>query len=198
MKKSKAYHIVYETTNNINGMTYSGVHSTDILVDDYLGSGTRLNRTIKKYGPENFTRKILAICPTRAFALAIEAEIVTEEATKRKDNYNLTKGGGDPPHSYGEDHHMHRPEVAKKVSEALKELKAGCWSGDKNPSKNKEVIAKRSGNKHWRYRPFVMDGCIFQTHNEAAEYFGACRATISLRLSGKIKSWKDKCWYLDE
>jgi hypothetical protein len=38
----KKHYILYETTNNINGMKYRGIHSTDNLQDGYLGSGRLL------------------------------------------------------------------------------------------------------------------------------------------------------------
>jgi hypothetical protein len=37
------YHIIYKTTNLINGKIYVGMHSTDNLNDGYLGSGWILN-----------------------------------------------------------------------------------------------------------------------------------------------------------
>jgi len=52
------YYIVYETTNNINGHIYIGVHITSVIDDGYVGSGKVLQRAIKKYGLEYFTRKI--------------------------------------------------------------------------------------------------------------------------------------------
>lgn len=67
----------------------------------------------------------------------------------------------------GENHHMKRPEVAKKCSNWMKRnnpsQKAagkGHWNrgrirpeitGDKNPAKRPEVIAKRSGKNHYLY-----------------------------------------------
>ena len=53
------YGFVYMTTNNINGMKYIGMHKSDDMNDNYLGSGVALHKAIKQYGKENFTRIIL-------------------------------------------------------------------------------------------------------------------------------------------
>ena len=58
-------HSIYKTTNNINGKFYIGMHTSIDPNDDYLGSGTTLKSSIKKYGRENFTKEILKICESR-------------------------------------------------------------------------------------------------------------------------------------
>jgi len=51
---------IYKTTNNINNKIYIGqFHYTTEEKPNYLGSGKELQRDIKKYGKENFTRIIL-------------------------------------------------------------------------------------------------------------------------------------------
>ena len=59
------YHIIYKTTNLINGKIYVGMHSTDNLNDGYLGSGWILKQAIKKYGKENFKREVLLVLSNR-------------------------------------------------------------------------------------------------------------------------------------
>lgn len=54
MTSTIIYHIVYETTNLINGKIYRGVHSTNNINDGYLGSGIKFGRALKKYGKSNF------------------------------------------------------------------------------------------------------------------------------------------------
>lgn len=49
---------IYEWTNKINNMKYLGSHKGTID-DGYLGSGKVFLRAIKKYGLDNFTRKII-------------------------------------------------------------------------------------------------------------------------------------------
>ena len=53
------YNFVYKTTNNLNGDYYYGVDSTNNLDDGHMGSRARINRSINKYGKENFTREIV-------------------------------------------------------------------------------------------------------------------------------------------
>ena len=106
--KHYAYHIIYKTTNLINGKIYVGFHSTDDLEDSYLGSGWILKAAIKKYGKENFKREILMVCPTREEAREVEACLVDELFVKRPDTYNTALGGmgvedqcGTKNHRYG-------------------------------------------------------------------------------------------------
>jgi hypothetical protein len=58
-------YIVYITTNLINYKKYIGSHVCKDLNDGYLGSGTSLKQSLKKYGKEHFKREILAVidCP---------------------------------------------------------------------------------------------------------------------------------------
>lgn len=102
----KKYHIVYRTTNLINGKFYIGMHSTYNLNDSYLGSGWVMKDAIKKYGRDNFKREILFIFDTRIEAMKKEAEIVTEEFVTETQNYNLTKGGGGVFDQTGEKNHQ--------------------------------------------------------------------------------------------
>jgi len=91
--EDKEKHIIYRTTNKLNGKLYIGVHSTYDYDDDYLGSGKAIMDAIKKYGKENFERKILHVYETREEALLKEAELVNEVFIKSDTNYNLTIGG---------------------------------------------------------------------------------------------------------
>jgi len=89
----KKYYIVYQTTNLINEKIYIGIHSTNILEDRYLGSGTLLLRAIKKYGRLNFERKILFIYDNPDEMVVKEKEIVNIDFLRREDTYNCVIGG---------------------------------------------------------------------------------------------------------
>jgi len=43
----------------VNGKIYIGMHETNDLEDDYMGSGKLLRYAKEKYGIENFTFKVL-------------------------------------------------------------------------------------------------------------------------------------------
>jgi hypothetical protein len=58
-REIRLYHLVYITTNAINGKIYVGVRSTWNLEDKYLGSGDKLKTAFKKYGKQSFKRTLL-------------------------------------------------------------------------------------------------------------------------------------------
>ena len=105
-------HIVYKTTNLINGKIYIGVHKTENpnIFDGYLGNSLWTNDlyllrnpkepfhfAVAKHGIENFKRETLMIFNNRQDALDLERWLVTKEFINRNDTYNITLGGGDPP-----------------------------------------------------------------------------------------------------
>lgn len=90
---NKKYHFIYKTTNLINNKYYIGMHSTNVIDDGYLGSGTRLTRAIRKYGKENFRREILEYLPNRNELALRESEIVTSDIVLDELCMNLKPGG---------------------------------------------------------------------------------------------------------
>ena len=87
------FYFVYETKNLINGKIYIGVHSTYDINDNYLGSGFLLQKSIEKYGRENFKRTILQFFDNKEEMFLYEKEIVTNDFIKRNDTYNIKIGG---------------------------------------------------------------------------------------------------------
>ena len=87
------YHILYKTTNKINGKHYVGIHRTDDLNDGYLGSGRNLRQAIKKYGVDAFEREVLKFCQSYDELIEEERKIVTTEFCMREDTYNIELGG---------------------------------------------------------------------------------------------------------
>jgi len=94
MSKIKTqYHYFYKIINLINNHFYYGVHNTNNLNDGYMGSGKRLHYAYKKYGIENFEKKILKFFNTSKEAFEYEAEVVNEELIKNNECYNIQLGG---------------------------------------------------------------------------------------------------------
>lgn len=87
------FYYLYEVRNNINGKIYVGVHKTHDLDDGYMGSGKVINRSIEKYGIDNFTKTILEHFDSAEAMYAREKEVVNEEFLDRNDTYNLRRGG---------------------------------------------------------------------------------------------------------
>lgn len=91
--KIKKFNYFYKIENLINSNFYFGVHRTDNLDDDYMGSGVRLKRAYKKYGEENFKKEILLFFDNYNEALDYEAEFVSEQLILDPSCYNLKPGG---------------------------------------------------------------------------------------------------------
>ena len=113
----KKYHVVYKTTNIVNNKIYIGLHSTNNINDNYIGSGYVLKEAIKKYGKSKFKKEILYVFNSRDEARKMEASIVDKDFCKRKDTYNLTEGGMGVENQFGSNNHMYGKQApnAKKV-----------------------------------------------------------------------------------
>lgn len=114
----KQYYI-YLTTNQINGKQYIGQHYGE-LDDSYIGSGNILKKAIKKYGKQNFTKKILEICLDYNSLNKAEKEWIKKyDAVNNNNFYNVADGGFNSNPCAGlskEEENKRR----KKLSEAAK------------------------------------------------------------------------------
>lgn len=94
--QSDAYGFVYITINHINGHKYIGKCKYDVAGKwkKYLGSGKLLRRAIKKYGYQNFSKRIIEEANT--FEELDRKEkywIDFYDAVPSRDYYNLAAGG---------------------------------------------------------------------------------------------------------
>lgn len=85
------YYYIYKITNKINHKIYYGQHTTSDLDDGYIGSGVAIKSAIKKYGKENFEKKILKFYNNPEELNIVEARLVNEKWLKKNKNrtYNL-------------------------------------------------------------------------------------------------------------
>ncbi len=139
--QDKKFHIIYETTNKINGKFYIGKHSTKNKKDVYLGSGIALVRAIEKYGKESFFREILRIFDNEKDAYEFERFIVNENLINNINCYNISIGG------QGWKDGISLPDETKeKISKTLKNrYKTGMINAFKNKKHTEAAKKKMSG-----------------------------------------------------
>jgi hypothetical protein len=132
-RKQKKYHYLYKTTNLINGKFYVGMHSTDDLEDEYLGSGKYLRNSINYHGKENFKKEILEFFDTREILMEKEKDFVNKDFIKDPLCMNLHIGGnGNFPFS--------TTRLGSKTSEETKQLQSKA---------RKKWISKSTQNVPW-------------------------------------------------
>lgn len=86
---------IYLITNLVNNKIYIG-QSTKPFDEtlSYYGSGKKIKRAIKKYGKENFTKRIIDICPNQDLLDKMEIHWINFfNARNPKIGYNIAKGG---------------------------------------------------------------------------------------------------------
>lgn len=155
------HHIVYKTTNLLNGKYYIGIHSTEELDDGYLGSGTLLGKAMRKYGRKNFRREVLSEWATRDEAKSEEKRLVdiTDPMT-----YNMVAGGLTPPNTKGRKRtpqqiELHRAKMkGRKWSSAMRAKREGSipWNaGLKTGPLSDETKLKQSLSARGRKKPAI-------------------------------------------
>lgn len=93
MTRRYTFYTIYKIENILNGKLYIGMHRTNNLDDNYLGSGTLLKKAIKKYGIDNFTKEYLFIFDDEDAMINKEIELITEDIINDELYYNLKTGG---------------------------------------------------------------------------------------------------------
>lgn len=86
---------IYKTTNKVNNKIYIGQHlSPTFLGTGYLGSGSLLRKSVKKYGKENFRVELLKECNSQEELDYWERHFIAEyDSRNLKVGYNITEGG---------------------------------------------------------------------------------------------------------
>lgn len=94
IKQSESYGFIYLTINKINNKRYIGQKRFLPGWETYLGSGKIIKKAIKKYGENNFKRKILYIASSKVeLDFAERLFISSRNAVKNKQYYNIHEGG---------------------------------------------------------------------------------------------------------
>jgi|3_EtaG_2_1085321.scaffolds.fasta_scaffold01569_22 hypothetical protein len=194
---------IYITTNNINGKSYVG--QTNGNSASYLGSGVYLQRAIKKYGTENFTKKVLVYCEQEELDYYEPLLIAIHKTMLKEGGYNATplaRGGNNPYEGKAPEQ---LEETRRKQSEARKGYKMSPESIEKmRQSKTGVSVGKgvakpnlqRSKNPNWcGISTDEMKDAVIQTGSMEK----ACKfLSVSARAVGeRFKREGIKCIYKD-
>lgn len=118
---------IYLTTCLVNGKIYIGRHELNGQ-RGYIGSGTAFKNAVKKYGKENFRRKILRLCYSlRELRVWEHVYIVKYKNQYNKNCYNIAKGDVNT----SDYNPAKTPEVREKIKDRIRER--GGLKGENNP-----------------------------------------------------------------
>ena len=131
----KKFHYTYITTNLINKKQYVGDHSTNNINDNYLGSGNIFTKAIKKYGKENFERKILEQFNTKEEAFNAQEKYIQKHHTLIPNGYNISPKGG----------HNVKGCISESTKEKISVANKGriTWMKDKKHSKYSKELNRQ-------------------------------------------------------
>jgi len=157
------YGFIYITTNIINGKKYIGKkkYDKDNKWKDYLGSGITLNKAIKKYGKENFSKEIIENCETKEILNEREKYWISYyDAINNKNFYNIASGGdgGNTISGYTQ-------EQKEALSSKLSVARKGIINIGSNNGNARKVICLNTMK-------------VFDTINEASEFYGVDKDAI--------------------
>nr|DAJ27929.1 MAG TPA: intron associated endonuclease [Caudoviricetes sp.] len=123
---------IYLTTCLVNNKIYIGKHELNGQ-KNYIGSGTLFKRAVKKYGKENFKKKILRLCfSLHELRIWEHFYIVKYKSTDINIGYNIAKGDVNST----EYNPAKLPEVRERISN-MKKGKPSTFKGKKHSEESK-------------------------------------------------------------
>jgi len=210
--------IIYKTTNLVNGKFYIGKDAKN--KKSYLGSGKVLKQAIKKYGKENFEKEILEHCSSLEELEEREVYWISKlNALEEGYNLTEGGTGGDTWTNNELDVHWNKGKTpwnkGKKGSQKAwnKGLKGymGANKTSYKPGKDhimygtkqsEETVQKRveTRRKNGSYKGVgkfapkkvknIEDGNIFDSIQEAADYYNLTRAQVGHSCRKETKKGK--------
>ena len=133
------YGYIYRITNKLDGRIYIGLRSLPKEDPNYWGSGVHIQRAIKKYGLENFSRDILEWCETREQLNEREVYWIKRlDARNPAVGYNIVAGGtGGNTYQYLSEEQM--DEIRPKLSMLVQpQEKIDAWKAKLRVAQNGE------------------------------------------------------------
>lgn len=201
---------VYQIINKINGRKYIGSSRKNIVDLNYYGSGKLIIQAIKKYGINNFERKILWEGEGDA-RLMEQFHLLKVNAANNPLYYNLTNDSrGNSLHTNETKKTISEKltgrkftqEVCNKISKAKKgkpNSKKGKLDGSK-PKVSEAHKGRISPNKGKgrKVNLYSIDNKFIKTYNsynDLALDIGVNHETVRQCLIGKQKTLKNKKYY---
>ena len=158
-----AYGFIYITKYEGNGMKYIGKCKFNKITGwlKYIGSGTHFLRAVKKYGKENFCRKIIAIAYSKEELNLLEIKFIrNHNAVKSKKYYNLGKGGEGNTSIPSKETRQKMSEMRKNHNHSIKTIEKmkinSYWKGKHRTKEEKQHlreinIGKFAGENNYFY-----------------------------------------------
>ena len=181
-RKEKRYNYIYKTTNLKNGKFYVGMHSTDNLNDNYLGSGDRLRRSIRRNGKDNLNLEILEFLPNRASLSLKEKQLVNESLLKEPMCMNLALGGQGGLTSI---------EHGIKLKQGASKWAKSQWKNSEYREKISNVLRNNTKESH-RLSKLTAPNWTGKKHKEETKK--KIGEAISLKQKGEGNSQFGTCW----
>ena len=162
-------YFIYLTTNLINNKKYIGYHNGS-PEDNYLGSGQEILKAIKKYGKNNFERKILEFCIDKQDAFNKEKKwIKYYNAVEDKNFYNISEGGEyDSGWEQLKKWKEKNPEKAKEMYKRNGERLKKWWNEHPEKILERNENFNKAGIKWWKEHPEELQQQMKKV-NEAKE-----------------------------
>jgi hypothetical protein len=158
-------HYIYKITNLKNNKTYVGVRThPNPKLDEYMGSGTCIQKVIEIEGVENFKKEILKSFNTREEAEDFEGKILTEEFCNSPETYNINRTGiySDNKHCFRKDlWYDYFSEIREQYEQGISRTElAKKYKCDKGTIKNicSDILRTASKSQQLRYDKFVTSG----------------------------------------
>lgn len=167
---------IYITTNLINEKQYIGFHN-GTEDDDYLGSGKYLLRAVKKYGKENFRRKIIEECNLKD-SLLLETYYIKNYDTLTPKGYNISPTGG------------HR--IGGKLNNSTKEKIRKSLKGIKHSEERKKKISEAGKGRKYSKERCEKQRQSMLGKNKGKKMSNEAKQKISLAQIGKKHSEETK------
>lgn len=153
-------HFTYRTTCTATGRYYVGLHSTTNPTDGYLGSGTQITYSIKKYGKEAHRLEALQYFKDRAALKLGEKALITEELLLDPMCMNIAPGGGGgrlPGFNHSAATRLKIGERNRARDASVNEKISATLSGRKSPEHSERQLKRFSDvRNHPRTKTFLL------------------------------------------